>query len=85
MILCNDERGRISTREEKSITARIEELLGEKGLIFWWKRSTKTRRSVFRRSQLLPAPAGSIEMPTKEELPTHVERPMNPEEFTFCP
>ena len=83
MILCNDEGGRISAREEESITARIEELLGEKGLIFWWKRSTKTKCSVFSRSQSHPAPAGSIEMPTKGELSTDVERPINPEEFTL--
>ena len=83
MILCNDEGGRISAREEESITAPIEELLGEKGLIFWWKRSTKTKRSVFSRSQSHPAPTGSIEMPTKGELSTDVERPINPEEFTL--
>ena len=83
MILCNDEGGRISPREEESITARIEELLGEKGLIFWGKRSTKTKRPVFSRSQSHPAPAGSTETPTKAELSTHVERPINPEEFTL--
>ena len=83
MILCTDGGGQISQREDESITARIEELTGEKGLIFWWNRSTKTKRSVFRRSQPLPAPACSIEMPKKEELPTHVERPINPEEFTL--
>ena len=83
MILCNDEGGRISPREEESITARIEEILGEKGLIFWGKRSTKTKRPVFSRSQSHPAPAGSTETPTKGELSTHVERPINPEEFTL--
>ena len=35
------------------------------------------------RSQSHPAPAGSIETPTKGELSTHVERPINPEEFTL--
>ena len=83
MILCNDEGGRISPREEESITARIEELLGEKGLILGGKRSTKTKRPVFSRSQSHPAPAGSTETPTKGELSTHVERPINPEEFTL--
>ena len=82
MILCNDEGGRISAREEESITARIEEFLGEKGLIFWWKRSTKTKRSVFSRSQSRPASAGSIEM-TTGELSTDVERQINSEEFTL--
>ena len=82
MILCNDEGVRISAREEENITARIEELLGEKGLIFWWKRNTKTKRSVLSRSQSHPAPAGSIEM-TTGELSTDVERPINPEEFTL--
>ena len=80
MILCNDEGGRISALEEESITAGIEEFLGEKGLIFWWKRSTKTKRSVFSRSQ---SHTGSIEMPTKGELSTDVERLINPEEFTL--
>ena len=83
MILSNDEGGRISPREEESITARIEELLREKGLIFWWKRSTKTKHPVLSRSQSHPAPAGSTETPTKGELSTHVERPINPEEFTL--
>ena len=83
MILCNDEGGRISPREEDSITARIEELLGDKGLIFWWKRSTKTKSPVFGRSQSHPAPVGSVETHTKGELSTHVERPINPEEFTL--
>ena len=83
MILCNDEGGRISPREEESITARIEELLGEKGLIFWGKRSTKPKRPVFSRSQSHPAPAGATETPTKGELSADVERPINPEEFTL--
>ena len=83
MILCNDEGGRISPREEESITARIEELLEKKGLMFWGKRSTKTKRPVVGRSQSHPAPAGSVEIPTKGELSTHVERPINPEEFTL--
>ena len=47
VILCNDEGGKISPREEETITAQIEELLGQKGLIFWWKRSTRTKQSVF--------------------------------------
>ena len=78
VILCTDGGGKISQREEEGITARIEELLGEKGLIVWWNRSTKTKRSFLRRSRPLPAPAGSIEMPTKGELST-----INPKEFTL--
>ena len=83
MILCNDERGKISSREEETITAQIEELLGQKGKIFWWKRSTKTKPSVFSRSQSHPAPTGSVEIPTKGELSTLVKRPINPKEFTL--
>ena len=83
VILCTIGGGKTSQREEESITARIEELIGEKGLIFWWNRSSKTKRSVFRRSQPLPASAGSIEMPTKGELSTHAERPINPKDFTL--
>lgn len=58
MILCNDEGGKISSREEETITAQIEELLGQKGLIFWWKRSTKTKSSVFLRAFELSAKSG---------------------------
>ena len=83
MILCNDEGYKISPREEETITAQIEELLGQKGLIFWWKRSTKTKPSGFIRSQSHPAPAGSVEIPTKGEFSTHVKRPINPKEFTL--
>ena len=83
MILCNDEGGKISPREEETITAQIEEFLGQKGLILWWKRSTKTKPSVFSRSQSHPAPTGSVEIPTKGELSTHVKRPINPKEFTL--
>ena len=83
VILCTNGGGKTSQREEESITARIKELIGEKGLIFWWNRNSKTKRSVFRRSQPLPAPAGSIEMPTKGELSTHAERPINPKDFTL--
>ena len=78
MILCTDGGGKISQREEEGITARIEELLGEKGLIVWWNRSTKTKRFFLRRSRPLPAPAGSIEIPTKGELWT-----INRKEFTL--
>ena len=81
--LLRDEGGKISPREEEGIRARIEELLGEKGLIFWWKRSTKTKRSVFSLSQSHPASAGSAEMPTKEELSTDAMRLINPKEFTL--
>ena len=85
VILCTEEGGKISLRDEESITARIEELLGEKGLILWWKGSTQTKRSSLIRSQSLPAPADSVKstVPTKKELSSPVESRINPKEFTL--
>ena len=85
VILCTEEGGKISLRDEESITARIEELLGEKGLILWRKGSTQTKRSSLARSQSLPAPADSVKttVPTKKELSSPVESRINPEEFTL--
>lgn len=85
MILCTEAGGKISPRDEESITARIDELLGEKGVILWWRGSTKTKRSFLTSSQSLPPPADSVKttVPTKKELSSHVERPINPKEFTL--
>ncbi|CAH3179138.1 unnamed protein product, partial [Porites evermanni] len=74
VILCSEGQS-LTPSEEGSITATIKELLGEKGLVFLWKGNNKTKRSSLSRSHSLPA---SNRVPS-----THVERPLNPEEFTL--
>ena len=74
MIICSEGKS-LTPDEEESITAIIMELLGKKGLVFWRKEQNKTKRSSFSRSHSLPA---SDLAPS-----THVERPINPEEFTL--
>ena len=56
--------------EEESVTATIKALLGEKGLVFWCKGNNKTKRS--------HSPPAS-----NRALSTHVQRSINPEEFTL--
>lgn len=53
VMLCNGGK-RLTYSEEESITATIEELLGEKSSVFWWKGNNKTKRSSFSRSYPLP-------------------------------
>ena len=74
VIICSKGKS-LTPGEEESIRATIMGLLGKKGLVFWCKEKNKTKRSSFGRSNSLPAsdPAPS----------THVERPINPEEFTL--
>ena len=57
IIFC-DACNKISRDDENAIIARIEGILGEKGVILWWKgnkRSLQTRRSQFARSQSYPS------------------------------
>ncbi|CAH3163888.1 unnamed protein product [Porites lobata] len=74
VIICSKGKS-LTPGEEENIRATIMGLLGKKGLVFWCKEKNKTKRSSFSRSHSLPAsdPAPS----------THVERPINPEEFTL--
>ena len=74
VILCSEGQS-LTPSEEGSITATIKELLGEKGLVFLCKGNNKTKRSSLSRSHSLPA---GNRVPS-----THVERPLNPEEFTL--
>ena len=52
VILCNEGK-RLTYSEEESITATIVEFLGEKGVVFWWKKENNTKRSSFSRSRSL--------------------------------
>ena len=74
VIICSKGKS-LTPGEEESITATIMGLLGKKGLVFWCKEKNKTKRSSFSRSHSLPA--------SDLAHSTHVERPINPKEFTL--
>ena len=75
LVIIYSEGKSLTPGEEESITATIIGLLGKKGLVFWCKEKNKTKRSSFNRPHSLPA---------RDLAPSrHVERPINPEEFTL--
>ena len=74
VIICSEGKS-LAPREEESITATIMGLLGKKGLVFWCRENNQTKRPIVSRSHSLPA---SNLAPS-----THVERPINPKEFTL--
>ena len=74
VIICSKGKS-LSPGEEESITSTIMGLLGKKGLVFYRKEKNETKQSILSRSHSLPA---GVRVPS-----THVERPINPEEFTL--
>ncbi|CAH3152788.1 unnamed protein product [Porites evermanni] len=74
VIICSEGKS-LAPGEEESITATIMGLLGKKGLVFWCRENNQTKRPIVSRSHSLPA---SNLAPS-----THVERPINPKEFTL--
>ena len=81
VILCTKESD-ISPSEYDTITARIEELLDENGLIVWWaenKSCLQTKRLSFDRPESCPVYDGAAKKSAKKGFPTQVARPTNPE------
>ncbi|XP_078380073.1 uncharacterized protein LOC144663015 [Oculina patagonica] len=84
IIICSD-RGKTSQNGEDAITSKIKHLLGDKGIILWWKETEESlveakkpkRAILFSRSKSLPgdgAAKGSV---------GHNAPLINPEEFTL--